>query len=115
MNLHELALAGDCSAIESLRSTHEVLDTEVVVMPSAVVNILLRYLNSEIESADVQHWADLLVNNETFVCPNWQDDDVADRYEPMWYVLQRLASPAIDGGISVDNVRCYLKDIEALT
>ncbi|MCY6494265.1 hypothetical protein [Leptolyngbya sp. GGD] len=50
---------------------------------------------------------------EPYVSPGY-DDDKADQYEPMWYVLQQLPTPELDIPVNATSVRGHLRVLKAL-
>lgn len=112
MKIYELALIGDFSAIKMIRGMSKEATHEIEVCPKHIIAVLNKYLANEISDECLVRWADLLISNENYICPNWQDDTLVDMHEPMWYVLQRIASPSVDGNLSPGKVSEYLKEVE---
>ena len=87
---------------------------EVEVGVQQVVNRLQEYIKGRITADELVQWAAHLTLIDAYVTPGWQDDALADRFEPMWDVLQQLSSPAIDGEITPERVSEYLRRLAAI-
>lgn len=59
-------------------------------------------------SKELQIWADFLCFNDILVTPNHENED---NYEDMWYVLQKISTPFIDGEISIARISDYLSEL----
>jgi hypothetical protein len=110
----EKVLNGDVVHIDSL-DMYEPTDpkNEVVVLPIHVKKMLITYLDSKINSEQLNAWAEFLCfRSGEYVCEDWDDFEKADYYEDMWYVVQKLSTPIIDGDITPETVRQYLKELD---
>ena len=87
---------------------------EVEVSVPQVVNRLQEYLRGRITADELMQWAAHLTLIDAYVTAGWHDDAQADRFEPMWHVLQQLSSPAIDGEITPERVSEYLLRLAAI-
>lgn len=86
---------------------------EVTILPKHVKAILLSYLKEKISSEQLNSWAEFIYfRSGEYVSENWEDDESADFYEDMWYVIQKLSTPEIDGDITPETVRIYLKELD---
>lgn len=86
---------------------------EVVVLPKHVKAMLESYLENRITSDELNLWAIFLgYRAGEYVCKDWENDEVADYYEAMFYVVQKLSTPVIDGEITPDTVRVYLSELD---
>jgi len=77
-----------------------------------VVSRLKDYLRGTIPAYELMQWAAHLTLIDAYVSPGWQDDALADEYEPMWDVLQQLSSPSTDGKITPEVVSAHLRRLE---
>jgi hypothetical protein len=84
----------------------------VTIYPSDVRKLLNAYLLSDLSAADLTKWAQFICLRDEYGCPNWEDDDIADYYEDMMYVIQKLSTPKIDGEITKTRVQQYLSELE---
>jgi len=70
--------------------------------------MLLKFLSKEIDAESLSSWASFVVVAEVYAVSGWEDDAIADRYEPMWHVLQMLSTPFLDGPINEKSVNEHL-------
>ncbi len=89
-------------------------DIEVFVTPSLIVLFLIKYVCGEIDSNYLCEWAGFLISNDVYVTPGWEDDSIADKYEPMWEILQNLSTPMTDGPISKTRVEGFIETLKHL-
>ncbi len=87
------------------------LDDEIVIKPSYVRNMLNRFLNKSVNIDDIKEWARFICGRGEYIVPG-NDDKTTDFYEDMYYVIQRLSTPEIDGEINEERVKGYLKELE---
>lgn len=76
--------------------------------------MLHAYLDSKVGAQILQEWASWALVQDEFCVSGWDDDRIADHYEPMWYVLQRISTPFIDGEITRERVQSYVSELHAL-
>lgn len=109
-------LKGNFSIIDEVNvSEKSLFDDHVTIHPNDVKGMLLSYLNNEVTDADLTKWAGFISMRSEYGPPNWEDDEMADYYEDMMYVIQRLSTPEIDGKIDKSIVKNYLKELEKYT
>ncbi len=87
-------------------------DVKIEVQPFQVRKIIISYLNGKINSLNLNRWAEFLCFRDEYVSKNWENEKSADFYEDMWYVVQKLSTPEIDGEITPETVRQYLKELD---
>lgn len=87
---------------------------EVFVTPAAIVATLIRYLVGDIDSEYLCKWATFLIGNDVYVTKGWEDDVIADRYEPMWEILQMLSTPNIDGTVNKERAEEFIEVLNKL-
>ncbi len=87
---------------------------EIVVFPLQIVNMLCMYLKNEISAEKLSEWASFLITSDVYVCPDWKDQEKSEKYERMWYVLQQLSSPELDGEITQKGVRQHLQTLHEI-
>jgi len=87
-------------------------ELKIVVLPVDVKKILMSYLKGDITLENLNIWAEFLCFRGEYVCNDWESDESADYYEDMWYVVQKLSTPEIDGEITPDTVRVYLEELD---
>jgi hypothetical protein len=108
-----IILHGDISHISKVNERDVGLfNVEVVVYPRDVKNILRSYLDGSISAEDLINWAGFICIRGEYCSPNYLDDAKADYYEDMFYVIQRLSTPEIDGEISKSLVKSYLVELD---
>lgn len=106
-------LNGDIARISKVNETDVALfDMEVIIYPKHVRNILQAYLAKKISAEDLINWADFICIRGEYCSPNYLDDEMANYYENMFYVIQRLSTPEIDGEINEERAKAYLKELE---
>lgn len=106
-------LEGDFSKItrEDLVSP-DLAGVKIEVTPSQIKNILSLYLERKVTKVDLNLWAEFLCFRDEYVSINSENDESADFYEDMWYVVQKLSTPQIDGEITPETVRQYIKELD---
>jgi len=87
-------------------------DMEVIVYPKHVKKMLMAYLDKKISAEDLTTWADFICIRGEYCSPNYLDDELADYYEDMFYVIQRLSTPEIDGEINATRIKAYLTELD---
>lgn len=110
----ENILNGKISHIDFV-NPHEPTDPkiEVIVLPMHVKTILLNYLSGLITAEHLNVWAEFIcLRAGEYVSKNWEDDESSDFYEDMWYVVQKISTPEIDGEISPELIKEYLKELD---
>ena len=85
---------------------------EIAVMPKHVRTMLLLYLNNNLTAEELSLWAMFVCIRGEYVCLNWDNDEISDYYQDMFYVVQKLSTPEIDGEITPDTVRKYLAELD---
>lgn len=104
MTLLQDALRGNISTVRSLKLAGNTSEEEIVVAPQHVLHVLTMYLHGGLSESELKEWSDFIANSEQYVCQDWQNDESADHFEPMFDVLQQLALPEIHGPISKQRV-----------
>lgn len=106
-------LHGDISRISKVNERDIALfDMEVTVYPKDVKSMLLVYLSGRYTAEDLTNWAGFICIRAEYGPPDYLNDEIADYYEDMFYVIQRLSTPEIDGEVNEERVRRYLKELE---
>lgn len=104
-------LHGDIAMIERVNHSDIALyGLRVVVTPDDVKNLLERYLSGKLTSKQLILWAKFLCLRTEYVSPEC-DDANPDYYEDMWYVVQCLSTPEIDGEVNQKQVSLYLTEL----
>jgi|GEM_PF-3538897 len=105
-------LGGNVDHINKININDSALfEVTIPVMPKNVEKMLLAYLSGDLSAVDLSKWANFLCVRSEFTCSDYKDDNVANYYENMWYVIQRLATPEIDCEICKKQVELYLNEI----
>jgi hypothetical protein len=106
-------LHGDISHIDRVNAMDDAVNAiEVVVKSINVKHMLLSYLDGKINAVDLTKWACFICFSGSFCSPNYFDDDAADYYEDMFYVIQKLSTPLIDGDVNEASVKLFLTELE---
>jgi hypothetical protein len=106
-------LHGDIPLISKVNERDVALyDMEVIVYPRDVKYMLRSYLEGKVNSDDLTNWAGFICIRGEYCSPNYLDDDIADYHEDMFYVIQRLSTPEIDGEVNEATVKSYLAELE---
>lgn len=106
-------LHGDVSRIDKVIIDDSALyDVKITVSPENVAKMLLAYLNKSINDEQLKNWANFLCSRAEYVSIDADFNIVSDYYEDMWYVIQRLSTPEIDGEINDSTVKKYLNELE---
>lgn len=93
----------------------ELLEGEVFVTPEIIEAMLSKYLAGEIDAELLSDWSLFLTTYDVYVTSGWEDDNQADKYEPMWEVLQQLSTPFIDGLITKERVRDHISELRLIS
>jgi len=106
-------LNGDVSHIDEINTLNfGSSDTDVFVFPCHVKKMLVDFLDGKINAFDLNRWALFVSSRSEYTSEGWEDDALANYYEDMWEVIQKLCSPQIDGDITPERVREYLKELD---
>jgi hypothetical protein len=106
-------LHGDISRISKVNENDVALyDMEVIVHPKDVKNMLQSYLEGRLSAEDLTNWAGFICVRGEYCSPNYLEDAMADYYEDMFYVIQRLSTPEIDGEVNDATVKSYLAELD---
>ena len=90
-------------------------EVAIYIKPSDLFPMLQRYLDGAKDEKELQKWADWSLNLDEFEIEGAEKDDkIADYYEPMWYVLQQLSTPFVDGPITKEAVKKHVSVLSAL-
>ncbi|MEX2499484.1 MAG: hypothetical protein WD397_11490 [Wenzhouxiangellaceae bacterium] len=88
---------------------------ELFVTPETVGSMLNKYLAGQVDAQSLSDWAAFLTSCDVYVTHGWKDDSQADKYEPMWEILQQLSTPSIDGPITKNRVKSYINLLSNIT
>lgn len=106
-------LHGDISRISKVNENDIALfDMEVTVYPENVRKMLRSFLDKKISAEDLTNWAGFICIRGEYCSPSYLDDEMADYYEDMFYVIQRLSTPEIDGEVNEASVKSYLAELD---
>jgi hypothetical protein len=84
----------------------------VPIFPKDVRSMLLAYLSNKITADELTYWAGFICIRAEYCIPNYIDDDMVKYYEDMYYVIQRLSTPQIDGEVNETSVKQYLYELD---
>ena len=87
---------------------------EVHITPPDLLPMLRRYFEGKATANEMQEWASWILFQEELCILGWQNDDLADYYEPMWNILQAISSPATDGPLSRTKAHAYMSMLNAM-
>lgn len=106
---NEQLLDLNISVIDEVSANSNVLiNTEkVVVTPKNIAAGIELYLQGGLSAERLVAWASILVCNDCFV----SNDGFDDEFEVMWYVLQRISTPFLDGEITPELMLAYKKEL----
>jgi hypothetical protein len=106
-------LEGDISHIDAV-NVQDIAsyETRVIIKPAHVRRMLLDFLASKYTAKDLKKWATFICARTEYGCENYLDDQVADYYEDMFYIIQCLSTPEIDGEINEKQVQLYLFELK---
>ncbi len=106
-------LEGDVSHIDSVNVEDVALyEVRVTVEPQHVKKMLLNYLSGRCSAEDLTRWASFICMRGEYGSANYLDDEMADFYEDMFYVIQCLSTPEIDGDVNEKQVKLYLSELD---
>jgi hypothetical protein len=106
-------LEGDISRIDSVNVEDVALyEVRVTVQPCHVRTMLNDYLAGKVNANDLTRWAMFICLRVEYGTPDYLDDEIAYYYEDMFYVIQCLSTPEIDGEVNEERVRQYLSELD---
>jgi hypothetical protein len=106
-------LNGDLSYIDLVNLDDVALyEVRVTILPNHVRTMLTNYLAGKYSADDLTRWARFTCMRTEYGSPNYLDDEMADYYEDMFYVIQRLSTPEIDGEVNEASVKSYLAELD---
>lgn len=115
IQVYKEVLHGDLTPAEAKSKVRpDLQEQEVFVKPSIIEMMLNKYLTDVVDAQQLSDWAAFLTSHDVYVTEDWEDDAQADKYEPMWEVLQQLSSPFIDGPITKDRVEGYINQLSSI-
>jgi len=85
----------------------------IIIKPSQVRKMLLKYLSGELSDFELNQWARFICLRLEYIVPGGDDNKINDFYEDMYYVIQRVSTPEIDGDIDEDRIQSYLDELNA--
>ncbi len=106
-------LEGDISRIDFVNVEDVALnEVRVIVKPRHVKKMLLNYLSGKCSAEDLTRWASFVCMRAEYGSANYLDDEMVDYYEDMFYVIQCLSTPEIDGEVNEKQVKLYLSELD---
>ncbi len=113
-------LNGDINLIDQVNVKDIALyEDNVLIKPIHVKKMLIDFLQGNISSDELTKWAKFICLRGEYICvpisiPRVSNtfNEIADYYEDMMYVIQKLSTPEIDGEINEKTVRQYLKELD---
>jgi hypothetical protein len=107
----ERILHGDIEHIDNVNE-HDIAlyEMNIKVHPKDVKKMLEAYLSKKITADQLVNWAGFLCIRAEYCSPDYYD--LNNYYEDMWYVVQKLSTPEIDGEINEAQVKQYLVELE---
>ena len=105
-------LHGDISHISQVNESDVALfGMRVIVTPIDIKKMLLAYLDGKLSADDLTNWAGFLCIRAEYVSPKCEESN-PDYYEDMWYVVQCLSTPEIDGEVNENQVKLYISELD---
>ncbi|MGE3318601.1 MAG: hypothetical protein AB7I18_04830 [Candidatus Berkiella sp.] len=105
-------LDGDLTALDDDLLSSEDSEFEIEVEPKHLRKMINLYLSNKIDAYNLSRWAEFLSFRGEYVCIDYMNDESADFYERMWDVINMISTPQLDGEITPDRVREYLKELD---
>lgn len=107
-------LEGNISLIDRVNVNDVALPNDhVTVEPRHIRKMLKDFLAGKVNANDLTRWAMFVcLRGEYYGTPYSFDDEMADYFEDMFYVIQRLSTPEIDGEVNEERVRQYLSELD---
>ncbi len=88
-------------------------EERIVIKPSYIRNMLKKYLAGEISDSELNKWARFICLRGEYVVPDRINAEAnGDPYEAMYYVIQRVSTPEIDGDIDEERIKGYLAELD---
>ncbi len=123
----EKILNGDIDLIDHVDVRDaDLYENQVLITPRHVKQMLIDFLQGKVSSDDLKKWASFICLRGEYRCvltphaidkkvtlqENKKYDEIADYYEDMMYVIQKLSTPEIDGEINEKTARQCLKELD---
>ena len=89
-------------------------DQHIFITPKDIVPKLQMYIDGNVSSDELVQWSSMILHQDCIVVKGWEDDQIADHYEPMWYILQQISAPFIDGPITKMRAQDYINKLAEL-
>jgi len=86
--------------------------------PVAIIHVLEKFLQGEIDEWFVKQWALFILMMDCYVSPNFEyyinhnDYQADDKYEDVWYVVQQLSAPEIDGELTPEKAEEHISFLQ---
>ena len=85
----------------------------IIIKPSQIRKMLLKYLEGNISDFELNQWARFICLRIEYTVPGGDDEEINDFYIDMYYVIQRVSTPEIDGDIDESRIQSYLDELDA--
>lgn len=89
------------------------LNEVIIIKPSQVRKMLTRYLLGGVSDFELNKWSRFICLRLEYIVPGGDDYNINDFYEDMYYVIQRVSTPEIDGDINEESIKSYLDELDA--
>jgi len=114
MQILDSILNGNISLIDDFDMNKVAnINETIIIRPSHVRKMLLKYLSGDLSDFELNQWARFICLRLEYIVPGGDDDKINDFYEDMYYVIQRVSTPEIDGDIDEDRIQSYLDELDA--
>ncbi len=106
-------LHGDVDLIHKVNIEDIALYEDAIpVYPQNVKKMLNLRLSGNIDTDELSQWAQFLCARSEYTSPDSRDNDKSLYYEDMWYVIQKLSTPEIDGELTTERLEQYLNELK---
>lgn len=106
-------LEGDVNHIAYV-DIHDIalFNMKLIVEPIHVRKMLDRYLTEKISANDLNKWAIFICFRTEYISADPLNDELVDYFDDMFYVIQCLSAPELDGEINKKSVLAYLAELD---
>lgn len=116
LEIYKQVLIGQISVHTFRQQNKSILapDEKIYVTPENVAAMLTQFLNGTVSAEEIAAWSDFLLTEDVYTSPGYPNENETDKYEPMWWILQQLSSPEIDGYLDVSRAEEHLEVLDEL-
>lgn len=90
------------------------INLEIGIFPEDVKKILSKFIKGELNEDEIRKWASLILALVDVYSTPLKKGEKEDKYEPMWYIIQQLASPEVDGNLTIQKAELFIEELNRI-